>query len=111
MTVDLLQKESLVAIPTATATAAVASAAATTIATAATSTASAALDLGPRFVDVERASANLRAVQGRNGFFSVFPTGHFDEAKAARAPCVPVRHDADSVHLPMYLEELAQFVF
>ena len=105
------RRQGLVAIPTAATTTAVSAAAATTIATAATTAASATLDFGTRFIDVERASANLRAIQGRDGFFSVFPTRHFDEAKTARAPCVPVRHDADPVHLPMYLEELAQFVF
>ena len=100
----------LVAIPASATTTAVPAATATTIATAAT-TSAAALDLGTRFVDVQCASANLGAIQGRNGFFSVFRAGHFDEAETARAPGVPVRHDADPVHLPMYLEELAQFVF
>jgi hypothetical protein len=104
---DFRQAEGkLIAIPSA----APAAAAPTSITTI-SSTASAALDLGARFVHVQGASANLSAVQSGDGFFSVFSTGHFHKAEAARAPGIPVGHDADAVHLSVYLEEFAQFVF
>jgi hypothetical protein len=98
--------EDLVAIPPTAPT----TASAATIAPISTA-ATAALDFGTRFVHVQGASANLSAVQRRNGFLSIFPTGHFDEAEAARAPGIPVGHDADAVHLSVYLEKLPQFVF
>ena len=71
----------------------------------------AAFDLWTRFVHIQCAPTNLRAIQRRDGLFSVFRTRHLHEAKAARAPGIPVRHDADPVHLSVYLEKLAQFVF
>jgi hypothetical protein len=102
-------EEDLIAIPAA-ATAAAVSAAATTISPAAPPTPG-TLDLRTRFIHVQGAPANLGAVQRRNSFLSVFRSCHFDEAKAARASGIPVGHDADSVHLSMCLEQLAQFIF
>jgi hypothetical protein len=106
-------QEDLVAVPaTATATAAMSAASATAIpAAAATSTTSATLDLGSGFVDVERASPNLSAVECRDGFIALFGVAHFHKAEAARAAGVAVRHDADAVHLPMGFEKFAQFIF
>jgi len=34
-------------------------------------------------VYIERATANLRAIQGCDGFISIFIAGHFDEAEAS----------------------------
>src|SRR5215471_10588543 len=98
---DRQTKLNLVAIATA--------ATATTIA-AATTTA-AAVDLGTRFVDVQRTSANLSAVQRGDGFVAFFRVAHFHEAETARSAGVPVGHNADSVDLSVCLEKLAQFVF
>jgi len=106
-------ERSLIAITSATTapvSAPVSAAAAATISTAASS-ASAALDLLTRFIHIQGASANLRAVQRRDGLLSVFRTRHLHEAEAPRAPGIPVGHDADPVHLPMDLEQLAKFVF
>ncbi len=67
--------------------------------------------LGTGLVYVERASAHLRTVQRRDGFFSIFVAGHFHKAEPARASGVAVGHDADPVHLPERLKHLPQFVF
>jgi len=74
-------------------------------------TAARVLGLGTRFVHVEGASANLRTVQGRDGFFAILVAGHFHEAEAARSARVTVGHNADPIHLPEGLEHLPQFVF
>jgi hypothetical protein len=103
-------EENLIAIPAAATTATVSAAAATISTTAATPT-TGALDLRTRFIHVQGAPANLTAVQRRNGFLSVFRTRHLNEAETARTSGIPVRHDADPVHLPVYLEKLAQLVF
>ena len=87
------------------------SAAAAAAISASSASASAALDLWTRFIHIQGASANLRAVQRRDGLLSVFRTRHLHEAETTRAPGIPVGHDADPVHLPMDLEQLAQFVF
>jgi hypothetical protein len=100
-------RENLIAIPAATATAAAPSA----ISTAAATTAASALDFRTRFIYVQRASSNLSAVERRNGLVSVFGTRHLNEAEATRAPGIPVGHDADTVYLSMYLEKLSQFIF
>src|SRR6185369_14920074 len=63
------------------------------------------------FVDVECPSADLRTIERRDGFLPIFCTGHFYEAKAARAAGITVSHNADAVHLSVRLEHLAQFFF
>jgi hypothetical protein len=102
-------ERSLIAITSAT-TATMSAAAAAAI-SASSASASAALDLWTRFIHIQGASANLRAVQRRDGLLSVFRTRHLHEAETTRAPGITVGHDADPVHLPMDLEELTQFVF
>lgn len=99
-------EQSLVAIPPAATTTVSAPASA-----AITSPASAALDLRTRFIHVQCTPADLGAVERCDGFFSVFRAGHLHEAESARAPGVPVGHNTDPVHLSVYLEKLAQFVF
>jgi len=96
-------EEDLIAIPPAATTAAAAAAISTT--------STAAFDLRTRFIHVQGAPANLRAIKCRDGLLTIFCARHLHEAEAARAPGVPVGHDADPVHLPVYLEQLAQFVF
>jgi hypothetical protein len=105
----LRSKGNLITI-SAAATTAVSAAAPTTIATAA-SASPASLDLGTGFINVQRPPADLSAVQRCNGFFSVFCTRHLHKAESARASGVPVSHNADPVHLPVYLEKLSQFIF
>ena len=79
-------------------------------ATAEASTA-AALGLGSSLVDVDGPSAELRAVQSRNGFLSVVITGHLNETEAPGTPSVSIRHDADTVHLTVAFKDLPQFIF
>ena len=100
--------EALITIPAA-ATTPVSAAAASTISTA--TPAATALNLRTRFVYIQSASANLSAVQRCNGLLSVFRTCHLDETEATRATGIPISHDADAVHLAMYLEKFSQFVF
>src|SRR5271169_2212024 len=96
--------------PTTT-TAAAATTISTIAATSAATTSADAFCLGPRFVDVDGASADLCAVQRRDRLLAVLAAGHLDEAEAARTSGVAVRHDAHPVHLPVRLKRLAQFVF
>jgi hypothetical protein len=103
--------EALITIPAA-ATTPVSAAPASTISTATPAAATTpALNLRTRFIYIQSASANLSAVQRRNGFLSVFRTCHLDETEATRATGIPISHDADAVHLPVYLEKFSQFVF
>jgi hypothetical protein len=67
--------------------------------------------LGTGFVDVEGASADLLAVQRRNGFFSIVVAGHFHETKAAGTSRIAVGHDAYPVDLPIAFEQLAELIF
>jgi hypothetical protein len=76
----------------ATVTAAI-SAASTAPATAA------ALGFGPGFVDVQGAAAELRAVQGGDGFLAILIAGHLDETEPPGTPGVTVRHDAYAIYL------------
>jgi hypothetical protein len=98
-----------IASTTAAATSAIASSAAAPTVTAATT--AAALGLRARFVDVDGATADLRTVQGRNRFFSIFVAGHFHETESARAPRVAVGHDADPINLSVRFKRLPEFVF
>jgi hypothetical protein len=72
---------------------------------------STAFYLRTRFIYIERASANLAAVESGYRFFAFLSICHFDEAEAARASGVTVGHDADAIYLSMSGEELPQFVF
>jgi hypothetical protein len=105
--------EWLVAPPTTTATAAAAtvSAAISAPASAVASTAARVLGFGARLIHVERASADLRAVQRSDGLLSILVARHFHKAESARASSIAVGHDADPVHLTMRLKHLPQFFF
>src|SRR5712671_7741539 len=79
--------------------------------TAAPSPASAAFGFRPRFVDVQGAPTGLGTVERGDRLISILVAGHFHEAKAAGAPGIAVRHDTDTVDLPICLEHLAKLVF
>ena len=83
---------------------------ATTAIAAISTTSTAAFDFRTRFVHVQGASTNLSAIECRDGFLSVLRARHLHEAEAARAPRVPIRHDADPVHLSIGGKKLAQFI-
>ena len=93
------------------ATAAASTASAAITASAATTASAAAFRFRPRFVDVDRAPADLRAVQRRNRLLAVFVAGHLHESESTGASGIAVGHDADSIHLPERLKQLPQFVF
>ena len=93
------------ATPTAAATAI--SAAVSTTASAVASTASAMFSLGTRLIYVERASADLGAVQRRDGLVALFIAGHFHKTESARAPGITIGHDAHPVHLSEGCKHLA----
>src|SRR5271155_751851 len=78
---------------------------------AAASTAAGVLGFGAGLVDVQRASADLRAIQRSDGLFSILVAGHFHKAEPARPPGIAVGHDADPVHLTVRLKHLPQFFF
>jgi hypothetical protein len=80
-------------------------------ATAVAAATAAALHFGTGFVHVQSASAHLAAVEGRDGFVSLFRIGHLYESEAARTSGVPVGHDAHTIHLAMRREQLSEFVF
>jgi hypothetical protein len=116
--VRVLVKLDLVTVASPAATAAATSAAVSTIASAATTTAvataattTAAFGLGPRFIYVDGASADLRTVESGNCLFSIFVAGHLNETKAARAAGIAIGHDAHAVDLSVRFEELPKFIF
>jgi hypothetical protein len=95
---------------TTTAAAAATASAITPIATAATTTTAAGtFRLGPGFVHVDGASANLRAVERGDCFLAVFVAGHFYESETAGAACVTIGHDANAIHLSVPFKNLSQF--
>jgi hypothetical protein len=94
---------------TATATTAATASAVTPIATAATTAATGTFRLGPGFVHVDGASANLRAVESGDRFLAVFIAGHFHESETAGAACVAIGHDANAIHLSVPFKNLSQF--
>ncbi len=53
------------------------------------------IGFGTGFVDVQCAAAQLLAIQGGDGFFSLGGIRHFDESESARTACVALGDDAD----------------
>jgi hypothetical protein len=94
---------------TTTATAASTTPAAATgaSATAATraSAASTAATLRASFVDIERASVQIGAVQSCDRLVRLGAIRHFNECKAARTARIPIGHHADAFHVPVRLEK------
>jgi hypothetical protein len=84
--------------------AAAAGASATTAAGAsAASTAAATLRAG--FINIERASIQIGAVESCDRLVRLGAIRHFDERKAARTARIPIGHHADAFHVPVRLEE------
>src|SRR5437868_7941385 len=102
-----LRLPAIAATTTAAATSTTTSAAATI---AAISTAAAAarttLGLRTRFINIQRATAQLRTVQCRDGFLSVFIAGHLNETEPTRATGLAIRKNAHAIDLSIGLEQL-----
>jgi hypothetical protein len=81
------------------------------VASATASTATRTFSLGTRFVDVDRPSADRRAIQSRDRLLAIFVTGHLHETETTGSPRVTVRHDAHAIHLSERFKQLPQFVF
>jgi hypothetical protein len=77
--------------------------AATTAAGASATTAAATLRAG--FVDVKRASIQIRAVEGCDRLVRLRAIRHFDECKAARTARIPISDHANAFHVPVRLEK------
>src|SRR5213078_2967957 len=77
----------------------------------AATTAAGAFCLGPRFVDVDGASANLRSIQRFNRLVAFFGITHLDETEATRAASLAIGENADAVNCSIGCEDLAQFIF
>jgi hypothetical protein len=79
-----------------------------TSATAATGTsaaATAAATLRAGFVDIERASIQIGAVESCDRLIRLGAIRHFDERKAARTAGIPIGHHADAFHVTVRLEK------
>jgi len=79
-------------------------------ATAATAS-SATFGLGSSFIHIDGTSAELGAVQSSYSFVSVFVAGHFDKPETARAAGIAIGQNTYTIHLPVALEHLPEFVF
>ncbi len=112
---NLVSAETSSAAATATAAAAISASAAAsaTIKTTATTAAAkaAAARLGPRFIHVESARAELITVHGVDGLFCLFIAGHLHKGKSAWLPRVAVRHDRYLIDLPVSCKSLPKFIF
>jgi hypothetical protein len=104
-----VHRDDLPAVPATTT--APAAAASTAISTTVASAAARPLRFRTSLIYVQRPAAQLRAVDGRNCLIPLFRAGHFHEAEAPRSASIAVGHNADSVHLSVCLEHLAQVVF
>jgi hypothetical protein len=80
-------------------------------AAAAARSAGTAIGFRTRFVDVQRATAQLFPVQSRDGFLGFAGIGHFYEGKSSRAPGITVGDQADLIDFAMRLKQGPQFRF
>jgi hypothetical protein len=87
----------------ASTTAAAATGSAATPAAGTSATAAATLRAG--FIDVERASIQIGAVESCDRLVRLGAIRHFDEGKAARTARIPIGHHADAFHVPVRLEK------
>jgi hypothetical protein len=71
----------------------------------------AALFSRPRFVDAQRASADVFTVELRNGRFGFALVRHLDEAEAARAARLAIHEDLDGRNFTKRTESIAKLVF
>jgi hypothetical protein len=79
--------------------------ASTTAAATGSATAAATATLRAGFVDIERASIQIGAVESCNRLVRLGAIRHFDEGKAARTARIPIGHHADAFHIPVRLEK------
>jgi hypothetical protein len=70
-----------------------------------------ALSLRTRFINIERAPAQLRSVQCRDGFLSVFVARHLNESETTRTSRLAICKNAHTIDLSVGLEQLTQFIF
>ena len=66
------------------------------------------LRLRPGLIDIERATAEIRAVQGCNCAVRLSRIRHFDKGKAACATRVSVSYKVDPLHFSIRLEKCAE---
>jgi hypothetical protein len=71
----------------------------------------AAIGLRTRFVNVQRASAELFPVEGGNGFLGFGGVGHFYKCKSSRTTRVTISDHADLIDLAMRLKQGPKFCF
>src|SRR3990172_2445198 len=79
-------------------------------AAAASPPAAATVTLGPGFVDVQRATAELGAVDAADSRLGGRGVRHLDEGEAARAAGVAVGDDADAIHLAVSRKDVAELL-
>jgi hypothetical protein len=91
----------------ASTTAAAATGASTTAAPWASAAATAAATLRTGFVDIERASIQIGAVESGYCLIRLGAIRHFDECKAARTTSIPISHHADAFHVAVRFEKRA----
>ena len=99
------------AAATTTAASTTSSAAATVSAIATASAARTALGFRTRLINIERATTQLRSIQCRDSFLSVFVARHLNESEATRTPRLAIRKNAHAIDLSVGLEQLTQFIF
>jgi hypothetical protein len=98
---------STAAASTASAAATRASATTATAAAGASAATATAATLRAGFVDIERASVQIGAVESCDRLVRLGAIRHFDECKAARTARIPIGHHADAFHIPVRLEKRA----
>jgi hypothetical protein len=99
------------ATPAAAATTVPTAVPASAAAFASTATAAGMFGFWARFIHIQRASANLRAVQRGDCLIALFVIGHFDEAEAAGAASLAVGHNADPIYRTEGFENLPEIFF
>src|SRR5579872_306257 len=105
------QRPELSAAATAITSAITAITSATTSATmsateASAATATGAVRFGTRFIYIESATTDLRAVDSGNGLLAFLSIRHLNESKTARAASLAIGQDADPVHLTVRRKQL-----
>lgn len=70
-----------------------------------------AAGFGPCFVDDERPSADLDAIERGDRGFGFAVAGHFNKAKTARASAVAIGGQLSTLHGAMRFEQVAEFIF
>jgi hypothetical protein len=66
--------------------------------TAAISATAATLTLGPGFIDIQRTTSEIRAVQAGDGPVGFLGVAHFDKCKATGTAGITIRHQIDTIN-------------